>query len=1126
MNTDQQTPHIQKASRLYSKLNAAWRSSRVRFFATSIFMFAGIFLSGLLVLHLINTEVYLSAVIKTNAALFAGLLALFISYSFYKFYPVKSFSHFLKTAAGTYASGQKELLAAIDLYSNQKHRESVFYDAALKANTQAVDEDNFDNKLKSYQRSGFHFKVFIGSAALLLISVLTLVFSGTQNPDALNRTVQLWAEFEKPNPYQYTITPGNSTVEQGAVVKPNIEFTDGNHPDAVTLAFKTGVEENFRERPMTYRDGRFSSAEIELTNSITYKVMMDQFSSEEYTIEVRIQPRFENYTAKIHPPSYTGLSVTESEYPFSELSFYRGSEIEFHAETNKPISQLELLKNGEPLSVEPADTSLTNFAYRFTPEQSDTLRFRMTDDDGLQNRNPFRTVLNILDDERPVVTIRQPTGTVMESEPRAVDIIYRATDDFGLTRAVLHWEKVRAYVDQPITGSMQIDTPRNGQTERFNWDLGEKELRPRDKLQFWIRVRDNDDVSGMKWGESQRVTIQVPSLAEFFEELDERERDVGSELDNISDSFEQMQEEYERFIERLRENPQGGFEEQELLESVTEQQKEIDETVNQLREQFEQLRNEMQESQSVSEETRNAYNELQQLMDELDDPAFREALEEMRRAMENMRPEEIERALENVSFNEELYRERLERTKELFKQLKMNSDLDKLANQYEDLASRIEQRDDQGIDQLQHEMDTIEEDLDSISNQLNNLDSNPPKRSEEALRQLKEESQERLKQMQEQLEQLKQEAAEQSEGGASEPSESMQQQQQQLGQQMQQEADRLRSSMQQMGGEQMQVNLLALQRALYTLLELSDEQENLTRDAIETRTRSQGYVELARRQNYVKSQFSAVADTIFQISAEIPGVPNQVNRKKAEVERVLNRSISEMADRNQRGATITTRESLGGINELSSTIASLIDQLMDQSGEGGGGMSMQQMIDQMQNMSGDQQQLNQQLQDLVNDMQGERLTREQSERLDQLARQQNEIRRQMQELQRSGALRDGDRAMSELQRMIEGMEDSINDMRGGMTDPLMIERQQNILSRMLDAEESFQQRGETEEREGTRPDRFDEELPPDMTLEELQQEIRNRLQDPNYTRFSERYERLIQRYFEYLRQLDEDELLP
>jgi hypothetical protein len=88
----------------------------------------------------------------------------------------------------------------------------------------------------------------------------------------------------------------------------------------------------------------------------------------------------------------------------------------------------------------------------------------------------------------------------------------------------------------------------------------------------------------------------------------------------------------------------------------------------------------------------------------------------------------------------------------------------------------------------------------------------------------------------------------------------------------------------------------------------------------------------------------------------------------------------------------------------------------------------------------------------------------------------------------------------------------------------MIERQQNILSRMLSANEAMEQRGEDEKREGSEADQLNYDLPPDMTLEELQQEIRSRLQDPDYTRFSEEYQRLIELYFERVRRMNDDVL--
>jgi len=1129
MAESNQNQSIHKISRLSGILNSAYKKSRLSRRVSFILFFTGFLLFGLMVFTLFESALYLSPIHKTVTAVIILLIAASSAYGIVRNAGKESRTRFISTYLRTREKDGEKIQSALDLERDTEQKRSVFYEAALEANLDSVNTDSLQQDINRYMSRQRPVRLALWSTIFSLIAITGLTLAIYSEPDAFTRSVTVWEAYEKPNPYTYEIKPGNATIEQGLQVIPSIEFTDGNHPDNVILSFKTEVEENFRERPMRLTEGSlFEAREMDATSSITYRVQMDEFYSDTYQLNVQVQPRFDDLVATIQPPAYTRLPDRELTYPFSTLRFYPGSTILIEGRMNKPVESLRLLSAQETIEFSDSDNdTLKDFRAELTPTEDDTLIFEMTDHEGLQNRNPFRTLFQVRQDERPVVVIREPTGVVMKNDPRDIEILYQATDDFGIERAELRWEIRRAYVDQPEQFSRELATPENGRNTRFTWDLSELELRPRDEVAFHIRALDNDAVSGGKWGESQEVVIQRPSLADFFEEIDSKERNVQDELDQVSDDFQQMEQEFERFLDRLRQNPEGGFEEQEMLENVTEQQQRIDETVEQLKEQFEELRREMDQSSSISDETRESYRELQQLMEELDDPDLQNALQQLREAMENMNPNQIEQALENVTFNEELYKERLERTKELFKQLKMNSDLDKLAQQYEDLSERLKEDPESTLEQLRQEMETVREDADKLSEQLDRVDQNPPKRSEEKLREMKQQAQERLDQMKEQMEQMDGEMDQQMQDGETSPSEDLQQQQQQISQQMQEEADNIRQMRQEMGGQQMQVNILALQRALYTLLELSETQEFLTKDSQETANRSAGFVNLARQQNYIRTQFSSVADTLYQVSAEIPGVPNRINRKKAEVERTLQRAVDNMAERNQRGATITTRESLGGINDLSSTIASLIDQLMDQDGDGGGGggMSMEQMLEQMQKMSGDQQELNQQIQDMVNDMQGDRLSREQSERLDQMAQQQNEIRRQLRELQQSGALRQGDQGLSELQRMIDEMEDSINDMRGGVTDRMMIERQQNILSRMLSAEEAMEQRGEEDEREGTRAERFDSDLPPDMTLEELQQEIRSRLQDPNYTRFSEEYQRLIERYFEMLRRLD-DEILP
>ncbi len=1083
-------------------------------------------LFGFVFITLLERFFFLSGGIKTAlivVLLFGSFLSAYLLFTQWK---APGFRTFFEDFFTTYKL--KDGLSAVDLYLDDSQKQSRFYEAALQSNLKTVDQKLFSENLREYVNQTNISKRFNLSVAAFSASVVAFIIIAATMPAETLRTAHFWHGYTQPNPFTFTITPADTIAEHGSSLPVGILFDEGAQPNRAILQFKTEVEESFRERQMSLvGDGYFESQPIELTNSIVYRVYMDGFLSDEFLIDVQLQPRFDELTAIVSPPDYTGLSERTFDYPFSQINLYPGSEVTFSGETNKPLNSMSLTAGERSIEIESADETQTSYSLTFQPEQTDTLLFSMVDVDGLKNRNPYRTVITLREDQYPTVVIEEPTGTVMKTEPRDLDIFYRATDDFGLTAAELRWSHQRAFVEEAASGNMRLDRPRNGRTEQINWNLEEFELRPRDELRFRIRVWDNDEISGYKWSESQDVVIQIPSLTEYFEDLDSRERETQTGLDEISEQFRTMDEEYQEFLERLRQNPDGGYEEEQILEEIRERQRNMEESIQQLNEQFDEMRRDIEQNNNVSEETKQAYRELQQLMQELDDPDLREALEELQRALEGLSQQELERALENVNFNENLYRERLERTVELFKRLKMNSDLDKLARQYEEMAERLMQQGEEStLDQLARELETVKDDLESVSDQLEQLDSNPPRRSEEMLRDLKESAQQELQNMQDQLEQMMQDAqqdgGENGEGSDS-PSEQMQQQQQQLGQQMQNEAERFRQSVESMSGQQLQVNILALQQALYTLLELSNMQEYLTQTASETRNRNQGFVDLARIQNNVSNQFSQVADTLFRVSAELPGIPNQINRKKAEVERTIGSAIDQMVERNQRGSTISTRESLGGINDLTSMLASLIDQLMDQqNGEGGGGgMSMQQMIEQLQNMSGDQQQLNQQLQDLINDAQGDRLTQDQSERLDQLARQQNEMRRQLQELQRSGALNQGDRLLSEMQRMIEDMEDSINEMRGGITDPLMVQRQQNILSRMLSAEQSLQQRGEDEEREGTDPSQYERVLPPDMTLEELQQEIRARMQDPNYTQFSERYQRIIEMYFERLRLLEE-----
>lgn len=1108
-----------------------------------------IFIGWLLVLLFLEDWLYLSSLEKSVLLSILTLLSLFFLFRGLSSLRKEDFMTFYRHFA--WDSKLEPLSYALDL-EKATNANPKLVEAAIYRNLEEIDADTLDSELTSFLANNRYIRTLKNSTILIGFLLMSLIFTGLKYPEPAIRLAKFWQDYKKPNPFLFTVQPGNTTVEQGSEFIVSVDF-EGDLPENITLRLKSPVETEFRSRSLERSGNLFTSIPFDLNNNIHYYIEMDGYQSEEYEANVQLRPRFSALTITVDPPSYSRMESASYQYPFAQIRALQGSKLSINAVSNKSLRSLLLLTSSDSLLI--TQDSLNSFSHSFTMTRPDTVHFVLEDENSLRNNNPFRFTLLPQTDEAPFVELIEPSASFEAVEPAEIELLYRASDDFGLTSGVLKYSLQKAFVEEPIESEIKLNRPQNRVLQNHSWDLTALDLKPKDKLTFWVEVKDNDGYNGYKTGTSEMITLTVPSLLDYFDDLGEKEEDVQSDLEDVSESFRQMEDQYREFKEQLKEDPETNYEQRRQLEEVQRQQEEIEKRVEELNEKFEQIKEELSEKNILSEETLQAYQELQKLMEEIDDPAFKEALQKLQENMSNMSPDELRKALEEAEFNEELYKERLERTLELFKQLKLNSDLEKLAQAYEDMARQEEEISNEEVSDekkgLQRE--SMMEQIRQLKEQLENLSQNTTDKTKSTISELQEYSDEELNKIREQMEKMlselrkssaqsegnQQSGEEQPENDSQENSESgenddssnnngqsPQPQQPSIQQQLKKLAERTRQTMSQMNQLQMNVNIAGLQYILYSLLELSNEQEELVTYANVTENRSPAYVEYARDQKNVEDIFLSLSDSLSQLSKEIMQFSNLITKKKTEVERYLTSSLTQMAERNQSKASVATRQALGGINEISFLIANLLEQLQnsDGSGSGGGGMSMQQMMEQMQQMGQDQQQINQQIQEMINDLQGERLGQDQMERLDQISRQQNEIRKQLQQLQQNGELGGGDKIGSEIERMIEQMEETINDLRGGSVDPTLVERQQNILSRMLQAEDALQERDEEEKREGTTGSEITRPTPPEMTLEELEKQIRNRLNDPNFTKYSADYQKLIEKYFELLKQVQEKEI--
>jgi hypothetical protein len=343
-----------------------------------------------------------------------------------------------------------------------------------------------------------------------------------------------------------------------------------------------------------------------------------------------------------------------------------------------------------------------------------------------------------------------------------------------------------------------------------------------------------------------------------------------------------------------------------------------------------------------------------------------------------------------------------------------------------------------------------------------------------------------------------------------------QQGQQQMQQQLQQMQQQLQQMQQGMMGQQMQVNMAGLRRALSDILTLSQQQEDLRGEVRDAAADSPRLRDFAQRQVELSEGLHVVSDSLQRLARNIPQMTREVQKQAGEATQAMGTATQALSEQSSRQATAEQKTSMMHLNELALLLSDLMDQMMNAQGGGAGSMSMQQMIQQLQQMAGEQQRLNEQIQQMLNDMQGDRLTNDAQQRLRQLAGQQEALRRQLKEMSRNRELQG--KALGDLNKIAEEMEETIEELQRGDVDRQTVRRQREILTRLLDASKSMRERGEDKKREGRTGDDAPRQSPEALTPAEQADQLRRALLRALESGYAPDYEELIKRYFELLQQ--------
>ena len=1030
--------------------------------------------------------------------------------------------------------------------------------------------------------------VAVGGVILLLLThfLLPTAFTGfAQAFQTLPKTLQDDQEYLKKSIQITKIQPGHVQIERGTDV--NVAAEVGGHLGAsVSLYYRVGNDGIRGSKPLpqaawqslpmhrTPTDAgrslqvsevpRSYSATLEnVTRPLQYYISVKEVISEQYQITISNEPIVTRFQYRLNYPAYTQLQSQTLPANVGDIQVLFGTEVVFTGESNKPLQKAHIAfdtSGNAPLEIterqlRSATTQLTETGHgqedpamseiiqgSFMAQQTENYRIYITDVDGFTNQDPINRTIIVLEDAAPDVAIVAPARDTVLDDAMLVELKVEATDDYGIQELQLVY-RVESEGAEAVTVPLKRWEIEDALLHRsvfvaYTWDVDPIGMFPGETLAYYVQALDIDDVSGPNIGKSHTYTLRFPSLSELYDALATEQETEQRGLEELVDEQADATGLVDTLLDKIRKSQELTLNDENLIQQVLENQKEIEEAAKQLIENMKETAEEMEQNQLFDAETIEKYQELQDLMEKALSEEHKELLRKLSEALAEQQMDEQERSMAEANLSQEQFLQQLERAKSLYEQILLEQELEAAARQAKALAEQQKALMDtlesserstptsdlaQKEDRVADEFNQLSEKLAELGTKMGELAQNqqnaPPqieRLADEIIRLNQFAHEHKLPEMLEATSEnlrggQKREALESGRGAE---------------QTLTELAQGLDNALAFMEGANANETLTALQEAVESGLHLSHLHEEVlaqTNDILVT-GQSDAYIssEILRLQRLAADELTT-AESITQLSSKLWELGNRQIQVPPEAifhlnasNDALSRAARALEDRQPSLAVPIQRTALADLNQAVFELLEAMGQMNQQMGASG----LENMMEQLQQLAESQEQLNQMAQNLNQQMREQGRTPGIEQMMRQLAAQQQLIReateriaeRAEQMAQMLGSLEDVAEEMAEVEQ----------SLRQGELDEEVLDRQAQILTRMLDSLKSLQKRDVGKQRKAEvaeRPETPAQEIPP---LHPELLEIVRKLETTPYAKEFEdipfQYRKQLLQYFKALSQ--------
>ena len=860
------------------------------------------------------------------------------------------------------------------------------------------------------------------------------------------------------------------------------------------------------------------------------------FNSRSYLLKVIPKPIINDFDVQLDFPAYIGKK-REMIKNNGEFSIPQGTKVTWGFNTTN-VNQIALQVEQKSITVEKLNEDRFIASKRFMKNSNYVIKVSGVEEN---NYDSIAYFINVIPDLYPDIMLSAYLYSV------AHQYIYfnsEISDDYGLKQLKLHYtinEKQNRGEAKKHAINIPIEQSTRFQSVNYFWDLKSLGLEAAQNIEYYLEVWDNDGVNGSKSTRSKLMTINLPNEKELEDIVDKVNESIGAEMSSSIEEAKKLKEEMKKLQEKLRQKKELEWEDKKQIEDLMKRQEQLQNRINNTNEKLKQNLSQQNELENFSESILEKQQQLQEMFDELLTEDMKETMEKMDQLLDKLNQDQALDELEDAEMENKDLEKYMDRMLALFEKLKFEqkldeviTDLDNLSEEQKDLKEEMQGKskdfmEEEGLEKQEEIADKFEDitqdikELEEMNNQLLEKKELTDKEKENLDKENMDDAKTKMDNIDKSLSDSKESITNNNKKKTGES-------QKKSSDQMKALSNDLQAMKEQMAKEEAALNIEALKQLLENILTVSFEQEQLMQEMKTYGRNSAQFLAGIKQQYKLKEDTKMLEDSLLSLSKRLAQIKNYVLREIAAVNENMGEGIQALEDRHTSRAIVKQQYVMTSLNNLALILSEILQQLEDQMasqmqgqqncqkpgnspkpGQGKPGQSG------MPKMSEMQKSLNQQLKDLEQMMkQGKKPGKGgMSMQFAKMARQQAQIRQALEKLNESGN-KTGQAKSNKIDELLKEMENTEEQLVNKQLTHDMLKRQEEILTRLLEAENAEREREKDNKRASNSGKEKEHELP--AAIEEYLKNKKNQIElyktlPPNLKPY---YKDLVKRYFKTL----------